>query len=236
MTEATSRPRLIIFDVNETLSDMSPLAQRFEAVGAPRHLAPTWFAGLLRDGFALTVTGDNPGFAALGSESLRGILHDVVTDVDPAVDHIMAGFSALPVHPDVVDGVRALADLGITLVTLSNGATSVAQGLFERNGIEDAFERLLSVQDADRWKPAATAYAYALRTMGVEASDAMLVAVHPWDIHGARDAGLATCWLNRRGGPYPEYFADADVVASSLTDLAARLAGLERADRDPSGR
>ncbi len=231
MPEPTSRPRLIIFDVNETLSDMRPLAGRFAAVGAPEHLAATWFAGLLRDGFALTVTGDNPAFSSLGSASLRGLLHDVVRDVDTAVDHIMAGFSALPVHPDVVDGVRALADLGIRLVTLSNGATSVAQGLLERNGIEDAFERLLSVQDADRWKPAATAYAYALSTTGVEASDAMLVAVHPWDIHGAHEAGLATCWLDRGAGPYPAYFADADVVASSLTDLAARLAVLE-----PSGR
>ena len=48
------RPALLVFDVNETLSDMSPMGQRFEDVGAPAHLATTWFAGLLRDGFALT--------------------------------------------------------------------------------------------------------------------------------------------------------------------------------------
>lgn len=236
MSNLTARPRLVIFDVNETLSDMRPLAGRFAAVGAPEHLAATWFAGLLRDGFALTVTGDNPAFSSLGAASLRGLLHGVVEDVDPAVGHVMAGFSTLPLHADVIDGVRALADLGVTLVTLSNGATSVAQGLFERNGIEDAFDRLLSVQDADRWKPAATAYAYALDATGVEGSDAMLVAVHPWDIHGAHAAGLATCWLNRSGGPYPEYFASADVVATSLTDLAGRLGQLERADGEPSGR
>jgi len=28
-------PRLLIFDVNETLSDMSPMAKRFEDVGTP---------------------------------------------------------------------------------------------------------------------------------------------------------------------------------------------------------
>lgn len=48
------RPTLLVFDVNETLSDMSPMGQRFEDVGAPAHLAKTWFAVLLRDGFALT--------------------------------------------------------------------------------------------------------------------------------------------------------------------------------------
>ena len=63
---------MVVVDVNETLSDMSPLATRFEDVGLPGHLAATWFAGLLRDGFALTNTGTNPAFAELAEESLRG--------------------------------------------------------------------------------------------------------------------------------------------------------------------
>ena len=59
-------PRLLIFDVNETLSDMSPMAKRFEDVGAPAHLATTWFAGLLRDGFALTAVNSSDSFAHRG--------------------------------------------------------------------------------------------------------------------------------------------------------------------------
>ncbi len=47
------RPSVIVFDVNETLSDMAPLARRFADVGAPELLAQVWFASLLRDGFAL---------------------------------------------------------------------------------------------------------------------------------------------------------------------------------------
>ena len=55
-------PAVILFDVNETLSDMSPLASRFVDAGAPAHLAATWFAALLRDGFALTAAGSTPTF------------------------------------------------------------------------------------------------------------------------------------------------------------------------------
>ena len=51
------RPDLLVLDVNETLSDLRPMAQRFAEVVAPEHLAPTWFATVLRDGSALTVTG-----------------------------------------------------------------------------------------------------------------------------------------------------------------------------------
>jgi len=47
-----NRPEVVVFDVNETLSDMSPIAERFTDIGAPAHLAKLWFATLLRDGFA----------------------------------------------------------------------------------------------------------------------------------------------------------------------------------------
>ena len=34
-----TRPQLLIFDVNETLSDLAPMAARFADVGAPAELA-----------------------------------------------------------------------------------------------------------------------------------------------------------------------------------------------------
>lgn len=67
------------------------------------------------------------------------------------------------------------------------------------------------------------AYAYALEECGVEPLDAMLVAVHPWDIDGARRAGLAAAWTDRSSGRYPSYFAAPDVEAASLVDLADAL-------------
>ena len=54
----------------------------------------------------------------------------------------------------------------------------------------------------------------------------MLVAVHPWDIHGAHQAGLGTGWINRRDAQYPDYFAAPDLEATSLVDLAAQLGGV----------
>ncbi|HEY0949248.1 haloacid dehalogenase type II [Nocardioides sp.] len=222
---SADRPQLMVFDVNETLSDMSPMGARFEDVGAPAHLAKTWFAGLLRDGFALTAVEASAPFAQLAAGALRAGLQGLSLDrgTDEAVEHIMAGFTSLGVHPDVPDGVRALSASGLRLVTLSNGATSVADGLLERAGIRDHFEVLLSVEQAGRWKPAPEAYAYALEQCGVGPADAMLVAVHPWDIDGAARAGLATAWIDRAGDPYPDYFSAPDLAPRSLVELADRL-------------
>jgi 2-haloacid dehalogenase len=220
-----SRPQVILFDVNETLSDMSPMADRFAEVGAPAHLAATWFAALLRDGIALAAAGGTAPMAEIGATLLRTQLAGYPLDrsVDQAVEHVMSGFTGLAVHPDVVDGVVALSELGIRLATLSNGSADIARGLFERAGIADRFERLLSVEQAGTWKPAASAYAYALAQCGVVAPAAMLVAVHPWDIDGAARAGLGSGWVNRAGQEYPGYFRRPDVAAPSLPALAQAL-------------
>ena len=145
-------PQLLIFDVNETLSDMAPMADRFAEVGASPQLAGTWFAGVLRDGFALTVNGVNPAFAEVASATLRTVLGDesLERSLDEAVEHIVTGLGALRPHPDVVPGIGALADAGIRLVTLSNGSTSIAERLLDEADLADKFERLLSVEGAGR--------------------------------------------------------------------------------------
>ena len=216
---------LVVFDVNETLSDLAGMVPRFEEGGAPGHLAPTWFAAVLRDGFALTAVGEAPAFADVAAGVLRGVLSGLELDrsLDEAVAHVLGGFTALELHPDVVAGVEALTARGLRLVTLSNGAASVAEALLGAAGIRDRFDRLLSVAAAGAWKPAGRAYAYALSECDVPAERAVLVAVHPWDVDGARRAGLATCWLNRRGAPYPGVFGAADVEVAALPELAGLL-------------
>ncbi|WP_211435063.1 haloacid dehalogenase type II [Blastococcus sp. DSM 46786] len=221
----TLSPSVIVFDVNETLSDMSPMSQRFADVGAPPHLATLWFATLLRDGFALTAAGASRPFAELGAAALRTVLRgvDLDRDTDAAVDHVMSGFTELGVHPDVPDGVRALRTPGRRLVTLTNGSTSVSEQLLTGAGIRDQFDALLSVEDAGAWKPARRAYEYAARTCDTDPADMLLVAVHPWDIDGAARAGLATAWIDRAGSPYPSSFTAPSLRAAGLTDLAEQL-------------
>ena len=198
-TPNAARPEIVIFDVNETLSDMRPLADSFERVGLNPGEVEPWFAGVLRDAFALTSVGVNPRFADVASEALRVRLaaHDKsAADIESAAEAVMATFGSLEVHPDVAEGVHALRELGVRLMTLSNGSTSVAEGLLGRAGLGDAFERLLSVEDAPAWKPHPASYGHALSSCGVAAGDAMLVAVHPWDVDGAARAGLRYGRLN----------------------------------------
>ncbi|MFC9284487.1 haloacid dehalogenase type II [Streptomyces collinus] len=219
------RPRLLVFDVNETLTDLFALAPRLTHAGLPGHLLPVWFAGVLRDGVALTLAGGDASFADVAADGLRTLAARtrLTGDTEEAVRHVLAGLPELPVHPDVPDGVRALRAAGYRLLTLTNGSAATTRAVLDRAGLTDRFEAHLDVAAAGRWKPAREAYAHALDTAGVSPEQALLVSVHPWDTDGAARAGLTTAWLRRTPEPYPRTAHPPDWSATGMTDLAARL-------------
>ena len=228
--------QVVLLDVNETLSDLEPLRARFAAVGAPEHLLDTWFAATLRDGVALAVGDAAAPFSEVGAAVLRTLLAPLpgrAAPLEDAVQQVLAGLGTLGVHPDVPAGLRVLADGGVRVVPFTNGALSSAQGLLERAGLADLVERCLSAEDAGRWKPHPRSYAYALGQCGVEPGQAALVAVHPWDVDGARRSGLVTGWVDRGDTPYPDVFLPADVSGADLPAVARALLADESGQARP---
>ncbi len=223
------RVELVVLDVNETLSDMEPLRERFTAVGAPAHLLDVWFASTLRDGFALAATGTAAPFPAVARGVLRTLLapYDLTVGVDEAAQSVLDGFPTLHLHPDVAPGLRRLAEAGVRLVTLTNGSAALAQTLLDAEGVADLVEARLSVDDAGLWKPHAQSYRWALEKVGVPAGRAAMVAVHPWDLHGAKTVGLTTGYVDRTGAPWPDVFAEPDARGATLGALADALVALE---------
>ena len=219
-------PSVVVFDVNETLSDMRPLQHTLAGIGLPGATARAWFASVLRDGFALAATGNYGAFADLAAGALRTELAgaDLFCEPEEAVARVMDAFMGLPVHDDVPEGIRLLSAAGARLVTLTNGSVEVTEALLDRAGLRSQFERLLAVREAGIWKPAPGSYAYAAEVCGSEPAEMLMVAVHPWDIDGARRAGLQTAWVDREGRPYPDYFLPPHHTVTAMTGLAPLVA------------
>ncbi|MFF8908553.1 haloacid dehalogenase type II [Streptomyces olivaceoviridis] len=219
------RPRVLVFDVNETLTDLTPLAARMAETGLPEQSLPAWFAGVLRDGIALSLAGGHAHFGDVARDGLRTLAASAqgVADPEAAADHALAALPRLPLHPDVPDGVRALRAAGYRLVTLTNGSAGTTRAVLDRGGLTDCFETHLDVEAVGRWKPARESYAHAVTAVGVPADEVVLVSVHPWDIDGAARSGLATAWLRRTPQPYPATRLPAAIEATGLRDLAERL-------------
>lgn len=223
---SVASPRVAVFDVNETLSDLSGLRPRLTDVGAPPELLAMWFAATLREGFAITAAGGYADFSVIAVTTLAGLLADTGDlrgEPVEAAEHVVSGMTELELHADVGPGLRALAAAGVRIVTLSNGAAAVAESLLERAGLGDLVEAYLSVSDAGRWKPAPEAYAHAARRCAAGPNELALVAVHPWDIDGARRAGLRTGWLARTATAYPRFFLAPDATGRTLPELVSSL-------------
>jgi 2-haloacid dehalogenase len=223
----TARPTVVAFDVNETLSDMEPLRARFDGVGAAGHLLESWFAGTLRDGFALTAAGAFAKFSDVAAACLRTVLRDVEDSrLEDAVSFVLEGFVELDVHADVPEGIERLNGAGVRLVTLTNGSVTLSEAMLDRAGVLDRLERCMSVDEVGRWKPAPEPYLFAAEQCGVAPEQVALVAVHPWDIDGAKRAGLAAGWVDRKDRPYPSCFEEPEVRGPDLVAVAEGLLAL----------
>ncbi|MFF0266552.1 haloacid dehalogenase type II [Kribbella sp. NPDC004536] len=215
---------VLVLDVNETLTDMEPLRDGFEAAGLPRHTLDEWFAAILRDGFALTAVGAYATFRDLATELLEA--HLTAAGIEPTpetVGDVLSGFTRLPLHADVAPGLQKIHEGGIRIVTLTNGAAAMSENVFRNGGILPFLEHRLDVTAPQRWKPHADAYRYAADACGVPVERMALAAVHPWDIDGARRAGLQGYYIDRRKTPYPQAFQEPDLTVPDFEALAVEL-------------
>ena len=213
------------FDVIDTLMSLEPLRARLTGVGQPPALLEAWYTRTLRDGMALSAAGDYAGFTDVAEAALRALTHFTISEEQVAA--VMAGFGELPAFPDAVPAITSLAEAGLRVACLTNGPASLTSSFIDRAGLGSGVDRVISVEEVYRWKPAGVVYRYAAEVLGVPSDQLALVAAHDWDCHGAKRAGLITGWVSRKSGGFGAPFAAPDVAGEDLTEVAARLLALE---------
>lgn len=214
---------LVVLDVNGTLFSLDPVAEELAAIGLDGQL-DLWFARVLRDGFAAAAAGTFVAFPDLGRHHLAILLEERGAEAtEDRLARVLGAFEHVTAHPDVEPALRQLQRHGVTVATMTNGTVAIARSFLVREGLADHVDAMYDVAMVGRWKPAPEAYQHVLEQHGCRASDAALVAVHPWDVHGAAAAGLATGWVNRTGSHYPDAFATPDVAGRSMEAVVEDL-------------
>ena len=216
------RPDVLVFDVNETLLDLSALAPLLEeAVGGAVAL-PEWFARMLHRSLVANHLGRYEPFGELGTQALVWLAERA--GVDLAVDRaraVVAGMERLPPHPDVVTGLEALVEDGHRIVALTNGSTRALDAQLSASRLERFFERAMSVEALGRFKPAPEVYLHAAAVCGVEIDRMMMVAAHDWDVAGARSVGAMGCFVARQ--PWGIAGVTPSITVPDLVALAPTL-------------
>ena len=122
----------------------------------------------------------------------------------------------LSMNPDVIPGTtEALSELAevATLAVVSNGFEEVQTPRMRDSGLADFIEASFISEKYDAEKPSKKLFDIALRELGVEHREHVLVVGDGLnsDIRGAVNAGLDSCWFNPSGAerapgdPKPTY-------------------------------
>ena len=219
-------PKVIFFDVNETLLDLTAMRSSVgEALGGRDDLLPLWFSTMLHHSLVDSTTGRFHTFGEIGVASLLMVaeIEGIELTKEQAKTAIVTPLRSLPPHPDVRDGLQALKDKGYKLVSLTNSSNQGVYTQFKNADLLSYFDERLSVEDINLYKPDTRTYEWAIEKMGIAAEDAMLVAAHGWDIAGAKQAGWQAAFIARPGKVlYPLAIAP-DTVVSGLDELVSQL-------------
>lgn len=220
------KPKVIFFDVNETLLDLQGMQSSVsEALGGREDLMQLWFSTMLHHSLVDTVTERYHDFGTIGVNALLMVAetHDIELTEEAARDAIATPLQNLPAHPDVVAGLKALKAQGYTLISFTNSSNKGVQTQFENAGLTELFDQRLSIEDIKIYKPDLRAYEWALDKAGVEPGEAMMVAAHGWDIAGAKAAGMKATFVSRPGKALYPLAIEPDHVVSDIGALAQLL-------------
>lgn len=218
----------VVFDVNETLLDLSPVRAWFTDRFGEHPTAGTWFTELLRLSFVSSVTNRYHPFTELAAAALETVAtrRDApVSETDLA--HIKAILTTLPPHPDVEGGLVRLREHGFTVAALTNSPLATARTQLSHAAIDTLFDRVMSVEMVERFKPHRSVYLAAATELGVETENIVMVAAHDWDIAGAMSAGCEGAFVERPGQHYSSVFPSPTVRGPSIEAISQLI--VERA-------
>src|SRR5918911_1683086 len=111
--------RVCVFDVNETLLDLSALDPHFARVFGDAAAREAWFTQLLQSALVATVTNAYSDFATIGRAALemtaarRGVQ---LSEEDRTL--ILGGMRELPAYPEVRASLERLRGAGLRLAAL----------------------------------------------------------------------------------------------------------------------
>jgi len=216
--------RALVFDVNETLLDLSVLDPHFERVFGDARARREWFSLVLSNALCLTITGDHTDFGAVGRASLQ-MLADRRAVARAA---LAAAMTSLPAHADVVANLERLAGAGFRMAALTNSPLEAARSQLQRAGIAPFLDEVMSVDATGRFKPAREVYQHGAARLGLATSQIRMVAAHDWDVAGAMRAGCAGAFLMRPGTARNPLYPQPDIVEPDLTRLADRIIEMEQ--------
>ena len=205
-------------EMNEHLRSFvgGELADRFAELWRQKQLEYAFLRGLMRR------------YEDFGVCTRQALVHTAnVLSVDLSEEdreRLLEEYQDLKPFPDVIPGIQALKEKGHTLVAFSNGVEATVRTLLDRAGVMPHLQGAISVDDLQTFKPDPEVYHYLARRLGTELSETWLVSSNPFDVMGAKSAGLRAAWVRRNpNAQFDPWDIEPDLIAPELQTLAEKI-------------
>lgn len=222
-------PTTLGFDVYGTLIDTQGVLSNLERMipEQAQGFSQTWREKQLEYSFRRGLMQNYANFGVCTSQSLDYTCQYYdVSLTEAQKSELLAGYSTLPAFGDVIPGLTQLRESEFRLYAFSNGSGEAVETLLNNAGIRQFFEGVVSCDDLKSFKPNPAVYAHFLRQTNASGDSAWLVSSNPFDVIGARSAGMHAAWVQRSSKAiFDPWGIEPTVTIPGLSELHLELTG-----------
>ncbi|KFZ23630.1 hypothetical protein V502_01891 [Pseudogymnoascus sp. VKM F-4520 (FW-2644)] len=206
---ASDKKTVIAFDLYGTLLSTDSIAKELSSHFGDekaKTIAALWRRYQLEYTWRLNSMSIYKDFSTVTRASLTHALAEASLSLDPAaIDSLMRAYDSLDLNADAGPGLMSLqSSTAIDAYIFSNGSPAMLKASVTKSlslaQFQGIFRDIVSVEDVNVYKPDPRAYHHLAGRVGRgDLESIWLVSSNPFDIVGARAAGLKAAWVDRQG-------------------------------------
>jgi 2-haloacid dehalogenase len=215
---------VLLFDVNETLLDMTPLKNAINTLLEEPMAFKIWFGMVLHHSLVDNCTNQYHDFSTIAAAMLKMTatsLNKTITEEE--AKKALSVIKNLKAYPDVLKGLQLLKENGFRLATLTNSPENALKEQLINSNLTDIFELALSIDTLKKYKPDPQTYKWAATQLDQEPQNIIMIAAHGWDLAGAMNAGLKTGFIAREGQSLYSLTDNPNYAAKDIYEMALVL-------------
>jgi len=217
----------LAIDVYGTLVNHLGVKLWFEMRGIPEvaELMASWRDKQLEYTFRRALMNDYSDFLSCTRDALVFVCQRrEITLTHEQLDEVISCYRTLPAFSDAIPALKQLRQIGFPCWAFSNGRGDDVLAQMKHAGLAPLLSGVVSLFDIRTYKPDPKAYAYFRERVGSGQHDVWLISANPFDLIGAKAAGMRTMWLRRNTSIiFDTWGGKPDVEIYSLTQVAEAL-------------